>query len=132
MTSTTQDSDEQLMAEAMKLARRGVALCSPNPCVGAVVLAADGAVVGRGVHTYEGVKHAEVLALEEAGERSRGGTLYVNLEPCFHAGRTPPCVDAILAARVRRVVVGMIDPNPQVSGKSLAKLEGAGVEVTSG
>jgi diaminohydroxyphosphoribosylaminopyrimidine deaminase/5-amino-6-(5-phosphoribosylamino)uracil reductase len=130
MTDTS--PDEHFITEALELARRGIALCSPNPCVGAVVVAADGTVVGRGFHTYAGVKHAEVIALEEAGERARGATLYVNLEPCFHAGRTPPCVDAILTAGVRRVVVGMIDPNPQVHGKSLAKLETAGVEVTTG
>src|SRR6516164_7739370 len=95
-------SDAKFMEQALELARLGIALASPNPCVGAVVVADDGEVVGRGSHTYDGVKHAEVLALEEAGERARGATLYINLEPCSHIGRTGPCADAVIAAGVTR------------------------------
>ena len=120
------------MRQALELARRGTALASPNPCVGAVVLDAAGNLLGEGFHTYAGVKHAEVLALEAAGEKARGGTLYLNLEPCCHEGRTGPCVDAVLKAGVKRVVVAMRDPNPLVCGKGVEKLRGAGVEVVEG
>lgn len=120
------------MRRALGLARQGTALASPNPCVGAVVLDAAGNVAGEGFHTYAGVKHAEVLALEAAGEKARGGTLYLNLEPCCHEGRTGPCVDAVLKARIKRVVVAMRDPNPLVCGQSLEKLCGAGAEVVEG
>ena len=116
------------MSAALELARRGVGRTSPNPAVGAVVVR-EGEVVGRGFHTWAGVKHAEVLALEEAGERARGGELYVNLEPCSHHGRTGPCTEAIIAAGVRRVVAAMQDPNPLVSGVGLRRLCSAGVEV---
>jgi diaminohydroxyphosphoribosylaminopyrimidine deaminase / 5-amino-6-(5-phosphoribosylamino)uracil reductase len=114
--------------EAIALARKGRGLTSPNPLVGAV-LVREGAVVGRGVHTFPGVKHAEVLALEEAGEQARGATLYINLEPCSHQGRTGPCVDALIAAGVAKVVAGMEDPNPRVSGEGFRKLREAGIEV---
>ena len=117
------------MLQALDLARQGVALTSPNPCVGAILVAENGEVVGRGTHTYEKQKHAEVLALEEAGARARGATLYLNLEPCAHVGRTGPCVDAIIAAGVKRVFAAMRDPNPLVAGKGLAKLRAAGIEV---
>jgi diaminohydroxyphosphoribosylaminopyrimidine deaminase/5-amino-6-(5-phosphoribosylamino)uracil reductase len=120
--------DERFMAEALELARRGIALASPNPCVGAVVVR-DGQVVGRGYYTYDGLKHAEVLALEQAAERARGATLYLNLEPCSHQGRTGPCADAVIAAGVRRVVASIPDPNPQVSGVGLQMLRAAGIEV---
>ncbi|MCL6544319.1 MAG: bifunctional diaminohydroxyphosphoribosylaminopyrimidine deaminase/5-amino-6-(5-phosphoribosylamino)uracil reductase RibD [Bryobacteraceae bacterium] len=116
------------MREALELARQGVGRTSPNPAVGAVVVR-DGEVVGRGFHTWDGVKHAEVLALEEAGERARGATLYVTLEPCAHQGRTGPCTEAILAAGVSRVVAAMEDPNPLVRGRGIARLRAAGVEV---
>jgi len=99
-----------------------------NPAVGAIVVR-DGEIVGRGFHTYSGVKHAEVLALEEAREQARGATLYVTLEPCCHQGRTGPCVDAILAAGVRKVVAPIRDPNPQVAGQGFTRLRDAGVEV---
>src|SRR5207248_10996504 len=99
------------LREALDLARRGRGQTSPNPMVGAV-LVRDGAVVGRGFHTYAGVKHAEILALEQAGDRARGATLYINLEPCSHQGRTGPCVDAIILAGVSEVVAAMQDPNP--------------------
>ena len=123
--------DEVFMRQALDLAREGTALTSPNPMVGALVVR-DAAIVGRGYHLYEGVKHAEVLALEQAGEQARGATLYLNLEPCCHEGRTGPCVERAIAAGIKRVVVAMSDPNPRVDGKSLAKLRTAGVEVTEG
>lgn len=116
------------LEEALELAARGVGRVSPNPAVGAVIVK-DGAVVGRGFHTWAGVKHAEVLALEEAGEQARGATIYVTLEPCSHHGRTPPCADALIAAGVRKVVAGMRDPNPEVCGRGFAKLIQAGIEV---
>src|SRR6266436_7541993 len=103
--------DEHLLRRAFELARAGIALTSPNPCVGAVIVVDDGTVVGEGFHTYDDKKHAEILALERAGERARGGTLYVNLEPCSHQGRTGPCADAVIAAGIRRVVCSMEDPN---------------------
>jgi diaminohydroxyphosphoribosylaminopyrimidine deaminase/5-amino-6-(5-phosphoribosylamino)uracil reductase len=118
----------ELMREAIGLARQGRALASPNPMVGAVLERA-GEVVGRGFHTWAGQRHAELLALEEAGDKARGATLYVNLEPCSHIGRTPPCVDALIAAGVARVVAPMEDPNPLVSGSGFRKLRDAGVEV---
>jgi diaminohydroxyphosphoribosylaminopyrimidine deaminase/5-amino-6-(5-phosphoribosylamino)uracil reductase len=116
------------MAEALDLARRGTALASPNPMVGAVVVR-DGEVAGRGFHTWAGVKHAEVLALEEAGPRARGATLYVTLEPCSHQGRTGPCADAVIAAGIARLVSPMEDPNPLVGGLGFRRLREAGVEV---
>jgi diaminohydroxyphosphoribosylaminopyrimidine deaminase / 5-amino-6-(5-phosphoribosylamino)uracil reductase len=121
-----------LLEHALDLARQGIGLTSPNPCVGAVIVTQDGAVVGSGSHTYEGVKHAEILALEQAGENARGATLYINLEPCSHQGRTAACVDAIIAARIARVVASMEDPNPLVSGQGLERLRAAGIEVTAG
>ena len=124
--------DEQYMRQALQLARQGVALASPNPRVGAVVVAASGEVVGSGFHTYDGRKHAEILALEQAGPRASGGTLYINLEPCSHQGRTPPCADAVIAAGVKRVVAAMTDPNPQVAGQGFAKLRAAGIQVDAG
>lgn len=116
------------MEEALELAARGRGLTSPNPAVGAVVVR-DGAVAGRGFHTWAGVDHAEIVALREAGEAARGATLYVTLEPCSHQGRTPPCVEAILRAGVARVVAAMQDPNPEVSGHGFEKLRARGVEV---
>ncbi len=116
------------LKEALDLARKGWALASPNPMVGAV-LVRDGEVVGRGFHTWAGKRHAEIIALEEAGEHARGATLYINLEPCCHQGRTPPCTERLIAAGVRRVVAAMEDPNPQVAGKGFEKLREAGVEV---
>jgi len=116
------------MREAIDLARQGRAQASPNPMVGAVIVR-DGEVVGRGFHTYERVRHAEAIALEEAGDSARGATLYLNLEPCAHQGRTPPCADAIIAAGVSTVVVPLEDPNPLVGGEGLRRLRAAGVEV---
>ena len=116
-------TNEQWMQQALALAQQGMALTSPNPCVGAVVVAANGEAVGRGTHTYEGKTHAEVLAMQEAGRRARGATLYLNLEPCSHTGRTGPCADEVIAAGIRRVFVAMRDPNPMVSGRGIAKLQ---------
>jgi diaminohydroxyphosphoribosylaminopyrimidine deaminase / 5-amino-6-(5-phosphoribosylamino)uracil reductase len=116
------------MDEALELARQGLGRTSPNPTVGAV-LAKDGQIVGRGFHTYAQAKHAEVMALEEAGTQSRGATLYITLEPCSHHGRTPPCADALVEAGVARVVAAMEDPNPQVAGAGFRRLHAAGVEV---
>jgi len=123
--------DERFMREALDLARQGIGLASPNPRVGAVVVR-DGSIIGRGSYTYDGVKHAEVLALEQAGEAARGAMLYLNLEPCSHQGRTGPCVETVIAAGVRRVVAAMRDPNPLVNGQGLEKLRAAGVEVVEG
>jgi diaminohydroxyphosphoribosylaminopyrimidine deaminase/5-amino-6-(5-phosphoribosylamino)uracil reductase len=113
---------------ALDLAKQGQGRVAPNPSVGAV-LVRDGAVVGQGFHTWAGVKHAEVLAIEEAGDQARGGTLYINLEPCCHMGRTGPCVEALIAAGVKKVVAIQEDPNPQVAGQGFARLRAAGVEV---
>lgn len=121
-----------LMGEALELATQGRYGASPNPMVGAIVLDRDGVVVGRGAHTRCGGPHAEVVALAEAGERAHGGTLVVTLEPCTHHGRTPPCVDALLAAGIARVVVGSRDPNPLVNGQGVGTLRAAGVEVLEG
>jgi len=125
-------TDEQHMRRALELARAGVGLVSPNPAVGAVVVDASGREVGAGTHTYEGVKHAEVLALEQAGNAARGGTLYLNLEPCSHQGRTGPCADAVIAAGISRVICSMEDPNPRVAGQGFAKLRAAGITVQVG
>jgi diaminohydroxyphosphoribosylaminopyrimidine deaminase/5-amino-6-(5-phosphoribosylamino)uracil reductase len=116
------------MREALDLAREGMGRTSPNPAVGAVLVLGSEAI-GRGTHTYAGVKHAEILALEEAGERARGATLYISLEPCCHTGRTGPCTDALIKAGIARVVAAMEDPNPRVAGKGLRRLREAGIEV---
>jgi diaminohydroxyphosphoribosylaminopyrimidine deaminase/5-amino-6-(5-phosphoribosylamino)uracil reductase len=124
------DVDAAHMRAALGEARKGTP--SPNPHVGAVVLSREGAVVGRGFHPRRGREHAEVAALREAGGAARGGTLYVTLEPCNHHGRTPPCTEAILAAGIARVVVGVRDPNPHVDGGGDERLRAAGVDVTEG
>jgi diaminohydroxyphosphoribosylaminopyrimidine deaminase/5-amino-6-(5-phosphoribosylamino)uracil reductase len=124
--------DEHLLPRALELARAGTGLASPNPYVGAVIADAHGNVVGSGTYTYVGVKHAEVLALEEAKTKARGGTLYINLEPHAHLGRTPPCTDALIAAGIHRVVASMPDPNPKVSGRGFEQLRAAGVHVEVG
>jgi len=119
---------------ALALAAKGEGQVQPNPLVGAVVVK-NGMIVGQGFHRYEGIKHAEVLALEEAGDLAKGATVYVNLEPCCHRGggkRTPPCCDALIAAQVKRVVCCTADPNPRVKGKGFAALRAAGIAVTVG
>ncbi len=125
-------SDEQFVQRALDLARAGIGLASPNPAVGAVVVDASGNEAGAGTHTYDGLRHAEVLALEQAGPRARGATLYLNLEPCSHQGRTGPCADAVIASGIQRVVCSMQDPNPQVAGRGFAKLRAAGIRVDVG
>lgn len=125
------NADVSFMRLALRLGRKGLGRTSPNPAVGAVVVAGD-TVVGRGYHRQAGGPHAEAAALDAAGDRAAGGTLYVTLEPCNHHGRTPPCTDAILAAGIRRVVLGVRDPNPQVRGKGATRLRRRGVEVVIG
>jgi diaminohydroxyphosphoribosylaminopyrimidine deaminase / 5-amino-6-(5-phosphoribosylamino)uracil reductase len=124
--------DEQFLRRSLDLAREGLGLASPNPYVGAVIVDAHDSIVSAGAYTYVGVKHAEVLALDQAGERARGTTLYINLEPHSHQGRTPPCTDALIAAGIQRVVACMPDPNPKVSGRGFEKLRAAGVRVEVG
>lgn len=130
--TTSPEIDEQFLRRALDLAREGVGLTSPNPCVGAVIVDDNSNVVGSGSYSYDGLKHAEILAIEQAGEKARGATLFINLEPCSHQGRTGPCADAMIAAGVRRVVACMSDPNPQVNGHGFAKLREAGIEVSIG
>lgn len=125
-------SDEAYIERAISLAERGRGLVSPNPMVGAVVVASDGRVAGEGWHEGPGTPHAEIRALEQAGERARGATLFTSLEPCDHFGRTGPCTDAIVAAGIGRVVSAMRDPNPIVDGRGFAKLQAQGIEVGFG
>ena len=130
------DQDHYWMHRALELARRGIGLCSPNPVVGCVILDRAGQVVGEGWHEYDLLDHAEVVALREAsqhaGERLRGGTAYITLEPCNHTGRTPPCTQALLAAGLARVVAATTDPNPNVSGHGLECLRAAGLQTEIG
>ncbi|MBF0123804.1 MAG: bifunctional diaminohydroxyphosphoribosylaminopyrimidine deaminase/5-amino-6-(5-phosphoribosylamino)uracil reductase RibD [Magnetococcales bacterium] len=123
--------DHHHMRQALRLAARAAGRVHPNPMVGCVIVQ-QGEVVGQGWHHRAGAAHAEVEALRHAGDRARGATVYVTLEPCVHYGRTPPCAPALLAAAVARVVVAMIDPNPMVAGQGVAALRAAGVEVTLG
>ncbi len=125
------DSDERFMKQVLRLARRGLGLTSPNPVVGTLVVR-NGQIIGSGYHKKAGAPHAEILALSKAGEGARGSTLYVNLEPCNHYGRTPPCTKAILESGIRRVVVGIHDPNPHVTGGGCRFLRSNGVEVKWG
>jgi len=119
------------MEHALNLARKGIGLASPNPQVGCVIVR-DGQIVGEGFHQYEWRDHAEIVALKSAGEKARGATLYVNLEPCNHTGRTGPCTEAIIAAGVRRVVAAMQDPNPATSGRGFERLRAANIEAVCG
>src|SRR5690349_17726844 len=123
--------DEAAMRRALELAERGLYSTQPNPRVGAV-LARDDEIVGEGWHERAGEPHAEPIAIRAAGERARGATAYVTLEPCCHHGRTPPCVDVLLAAGIRRVVYAVDDPNPRVNGGGAKRLRDAGVTVESG
>lgn len=120
--------DYQYMEQAIKLAKKGMGKVYPNPMVGAIVVK-DGEIVGTGYHMKYGTHHAEVHALEEAGKRAKGATLYVSLEPCSHHGKTPPCADLVIEKGIKKVVVAMKDPNPLVNGKGLDKLRDAGIEV---
>ncbi|ELY2741809.1 bifunctional diaminohydroxyphosphoribosylaminopyrimidine deaminase/5-amino-6-(5-phosphoribosylamino)uracil reductase RibD [Cronobacter turicensis] len=124
-------SDEFYMARALKLASQGRFTTHPNPRVGCVIVK-DGVIVGEGFHLRAGEPHAEVHALRMAGDKARGATAYVTLEPCSHHGRTPPCCDALINAGVARVVAAMQDPNPQVAGRGLYRLQQAGIEVSHG
>ena len=125
------DHDIRFMQRALELARKGVGLASPNPTVGCVIVN-NGQIVGEGFHQYDCCDHAEIVALKTAGENARGGTAYVTLEPCSHFGRTPPCVDALLAAGVSRVVYAIGDPDPRVNGRGAKLLRKAGVNVEAG
>jgi diaminohydroxyphosphoribosylaminopyrimidine deaminase/5-amino-6-(5-phosphoribosylamino)uracil reductase len=130
--NSSSQSDQRYLRRAIELAQKSFGLASPNPNVGAVLVDASGEILGEGFHTYDGKKHAEILALEQAGEKARGATLYINLEPCCHHGRTGPCADALVAAEIKRVVACTADPNPAVSGRGFARLRQAGVQVASG
>ena len=124
--------DERWMSRALDLARNGVGLCSPNPAVGCVILDVAGELAGEGWHEYDWRDHAEVVAIRNAGERARGGTAYVTLEPCNHTGRTGPCSVALIEAGVARVVVAAVDPNPLVAGQGLERLRQARIAVEVG
>jgi diaminohydroxyphosphoribosylaminopyrimidine deaminase/5-amino-6-(5-phosphoribosylamino)uracil reductase len=130
------DQDRYWMQRALELARRGIAVTSPNPAVGCVILDRAGQVAGEGWHEYDLVDHAEVIALrvaaQHAGDRLLGGTAFVNLEPCNHTGRTGPCTEALIASGLRRVVAATIDPNPAVAGHGADRMRAAGLEVTLG
>jgi diaminohydroxyphosphoribosylaminopyrimidine deaminase/5-amino-6-(5-phosphoribosylamino)uracil reductase len=125
-------ADELFLKHALELAARGQGLASPNPMVGAVIVDERGRMVGSGTHIFAELKHAEVLAIEQAGTLARGNTLYLNMEPCSHTGRTGPCADAVIAAGIARVVCCMGDPNPIVAGRGFEKLRAAGIEVEVG
>ena len=125
------DADRSYMARALELAERGLYTTTPNPRVGCVIVR-DGAIVGEGWHARAGDAHAEALALEAAGNRAPGATVYVTLEPCDHFGRTPPCSDALVRSKVARVLAAMPDPNPLTAGKGLAKLRAAGIAAEAG
>src|SRR5471032_3640339 len=124
-------ADEKYMARAFELARRWPLTPTPNPNVGCVIVR-DGEIVGEGYHLRAGEPHAEVHALRMAGDRAKGATVYVTLEPCSHHGRTPPCADALVTAGVARVVAGMQDPNPEVAGRGMQRLAQAGIQTRSG
>jgi diaminohydroxyphosphoribosylaminopyrimidine deaminase/5-amino-6-(5-phosphoribosylamino)uracil reductase len=124
-------SDETYIRRALELAEEGEGLTSPGAMVGAVIVK-DGTIVGEGFYTYDGLKHAEILALEQAGPAARGATVYTSLEPCCHYGRTPPCTKALVQAGVSRVVTAMQDPNPDVNGRGLSMLRAAGIETICG
>jgi diaminohydroxyphosphoribosylaminopyrimidine deaminase/5-amino-6-(5-phosphoribosylamino)uracil reductase len=131
LVTSSRQSDELFLRHALELAQNSFGRASPNPNVGAVLVQGD-QIVGEGFHTYDGVKHAEVLAIEQAGEKAGGATLYINLEPCSHQGRTGPCAEALIAAGIKRVVACTADPNPAVSGRGFARLRQAAVQVASG
>ena len=123
--------DESLMHRCLDLAKQALGKTSPNPLVGSVVVK-NGEIIGEGFHPGAGQPHAEVFALEQAGNEARGATVYVNLEPCNHYGRTPPCTEALINAEVSKVVVGMVDPDPRVQGGGIDRLRQAGIEVVVG
>ncbi len=124
-------SEEEYMRRVIKLALRAKGKTSPNPLVGAIVVK-DGQIVGEGFHRRAGEPHAEINALKAAGDKAKGGEIYLNLEPCSHTGRTPPCVEALIQSQIKKVFIGMVDPNPLVKGRGIKKLEEAGIEVKTG
>ncbi|MBI2809442.1 MAG: bifunctional diaminohydroxyphosphoribosylaminopyrimidine deaminase/5-amino-6-(5-phosphoribosylamino)uracil reductase RibD [Candidatus Melainabacteria bacterium] len=128
----TIERDQAFMKVCLELAQRAEGRTSPNPIVGAIVVDVNGQIVGRGYHKKHGTPHAEVYALAEAGEKSRGATLYVSLEPCCHFGQTSPCSDLVTSSGVSRVVAAMVDPNPKVAGKGIKQIQDAGIAVTVG
>ena len=132
MTESQPETDLNYSRRALDLAAEGIALVSPNPLVGCVIVSRDGEIVGEGTYLYDGVTHAELIALEKAGDGARGGTAYVSLEPHAHHGKTPPCTEALMAAGIARVVAPIEDPNPLVSGKGFQKLRENGIEVVTG
>ena len=131
-TPTWTDTDRRMMVRALELAAKGVGQVSPGPLVGCVIVSPAGEVAGEGFYLFESVKHAETIALQLAGERARGGTAYVSLEPHAHHGRTAPCTDALIAAGIKRVVAPIEDLNPKVSGKGFAHLRATGIAVETG
>ncbi len=126
------DTDRRMMSRALDLAAKGVGQVSPGPLVGCVIVSSSGEVVGEGFYIFEAIKHAETIALDQAGEKARGATAYVSLEPHAHHGRTSPCTDALIAAGIKRVVAPIEDLNPKVSGKGFAHLRAAGIQVDTG
>ncbi|MFZ2950341.1 MAG: bifunctional diaminohydroxyphosphoribosylaminopyrimidine deaminase/5-amino-6-(5-phosphoribosylamino)uracil reductase RibD, partial [Desulfuromonadaceae bacterium] len=124
-------TDTKYMKRALSLARKGIGTTSPNPAVGCVIVK-NGAIIGEGWHKRAGGHHAEIHALEMAGTQARGADVYVTLEPCSHTGKTPPCSEALIRAGVKRVVAGMLDPNPLVSGGGIAALRLADIETVCG
>jgi diaminohydroxyphosphoribosylaminopyrimidine deaminase/5-amino-6-(5-phosphoribosylamino)uracil reductase len=126
------DTDQRMMARALELAARGVGQVSPGPLVGCVIVGPAGEVIGEGFYVFEAIKHAETIALDQAGEKARGATAYVSLEPHAHHGRTAPCTDALIAAGIKRVVAPIEDLNPKVSGTGFAHLRAAGIQVETG
>src|SRR5665647_2966705 len=125
------EMDQFYMQRALGLAARAQGRTNPNPMVGAVIVK-NGQLIGEGYHHQAGTPHAEVHALNEAGEQAAGATLYVTLEPCSHFGKTPPCADAVIKAGIKRTVIATTDPNPQVAGKGIERLREAGIEVELG
>ena len=125
------DIDRNYMRLALREAKKGIGRTSPNPCVGAVVVK-NNKVIGMGYHKQAGTPHAEIHALQQAGKKAKGATLYVTLEPCNHTGRTPPCTEAVLKAGIARVVIGMHDTNPGVAGGGAKTLASNKIEVSSG
>src|SRR3989338_7668861 len=124
-------SKTQIMQSAIALARNGIGKTSPNPAVGAVIVK-NGRVIGKGYHKKAGHAHAELNALKQAGIKATGAEMYITLEPCNHFGRTPPCADAIIKAGIKKVFIGMKDPNPLVAGKGVRRLKDAGIDVEAG
>ena len=123
--------EEDYMTIALNLAKKGKYTTSPNPHVGAIIVKND-RIIGKGYHKHPGKPHAEIYALNEAGSDAKGSTMYVTLEPCCHYGKTPPCTEAIINAKIKRVVIAMTDPNPLVAGKGIKKLKDAGIDVETG